>query len=208
MILKLYYFPGTCARASHITLREANADFTLERVDFTKAAQRGDVYRRVNPKARVPALATERGILTETPAILAYIAQRYPDAELAPLDDPFEFARLQAFNNYLCATVHVAHAHGPRGTRWADDPGALAELKRKVPETMAECFALIEKEFFVGPWVMGDDYTIADPYLFTLTQWLPSDGVDPKRFARVHDHHQRMLERPAVQAALAAETAN
>ncbi len=205
-MLKLYYFPGTCARASHIALREANAEFTLERVDFMKAAQRGDDYRRVNPKARVPALATERGILTETPAILAYVAQRYPGAELAPLDDPYEFARVQAFNNYLCATVHVAHAHGPRGTRWADDPAALAELKRKVPETMAECFALIESEFLVGPWVMGDAYTIADPYLFTIGQWLPADGVDPARFPKVQAHQGRMLERAAVQAALAAET--
>jgi glutathione S-transferase len=73
----------------------------------------------------VPALVTDDGILTETPAILAYLAQRFPQAKLAPLDDPFAFAMVQAFNSYLCSTVHVAHAHRMRGTRWADDPAAI-----------------------------------------------------------------------------------
>jgi glutathione S-transferase len=206
-MISLYYHPGTCARASHIALREAGARFELVRVDFARAEQRSDAYLRINPKGRVPALATERGLLTETPAILAWIAQTHPDAQLAPLDDPFEFARLQAFTNYLCATVHVAHAHGPRGNRWADDPAALAELKRKVPDTMSACFDLIEQTLIAGPWVMGESYSIADPYLFTIAQWLPSDGVDLARFPRVSDHQARMLTRPAVQEALAAERA-
>jgi glutathione S-transferase len=206
-MISLYYHPGTCARASHIALREAGARFELVRVDFARAEQRSDAYLRINPKGRVPALATERGLLTETPAILAWIAQTHPDAQLAPLDDPFEFARLQAFTNYLCATVHVAHAHGPRGNRWADDPAALAELKRKVPDTMSACFDLIEQTLIAGQWVMGESYSIADPYLFTIAQWLPSDGVDLARFPRVSDHQARMLTRPAVQEALAAERA-
>jgi glutathione S-transferase len=206
-MISLYYHPGTCARASHIALREAGARFELVRVDFARAEQRSDAYLRINPKGRVPALATERGLLTETPAILAWIAQTHPDAQLAPLDDPFEFARLQAFTSYLCATVHVAHAHGPRGNRWADDPAALAELKRKVPDTMSACFDLIEQTLIAGPWVMGESYSIADPYLFTIAQWLPSDGVDLARFPRVSDHQARMLTRPAVQEALAAERA-
>jgi glutathione S-transferase len=206
-MISLYYHPGTCARASHIALREAGARFELVRVDFARAEQRSDAYLRINPKGRVPALATERGLLTETPAILAWIAQTHPDAQLAPLDDPFEFARLQAFTNYLCATVHVAHAHGPRGNRWADDPAALAELKRRVPDTMSACFDLIEQTLIAGPWVMGESYSIADPYLFTIAQWLPSDGVDLARFPRVSDHQARMLTRPAVQEALAAERA-
>jgi glutathione S-transferase len=206
-MISLYYHPGTCARASHIALREAGARFELVRVDFARAEQRSDAYLRINPKGRVPALATERGLLTETPAIPAWIAQTHPDAQLAPLDDPFEFARLQAFTNYLCATVHVAHAHGPRGNRWADDPAALAELKRKVPDTMSACFDLIEQTLIAGPWVMGESYSIADPYLFTIAQWLPSDGVDLARFPRVSDHQARMLTRPAVQEALAAERA-
>jgi glutathione S-transferase len=205
-MLTLFYAPGTCSRASHIALREAQADFELRFVDFASAEQRGEAYRRVNPKGRVPALATDRGILTETPAILAYVAQQYPAAELGPLDDPFEFARLQAFNSYLCATVHVAHAHSRRGERWADDSTAIAEMKRKAPEVMAGCFQLIEDEMLAGPWVMGAAYSIADPYLFTVSQWLPAHRINVARYPKVRDHLSRMLERPAVDAALAAES--
>ncbi|MCB1686469.1 MAG: glutathione S-transferase N-terminal domain-containing protein [Pseudomonadales bacterium] len=207
-MLKLFYTPGTCARASHIALRDAGAEFELQRVDFATAEQRTDAYRKINPKGRVPALQTDRGVLTETPAILAYIAQIHPEARLAPLDDPFEFARLQSFNNYLCATVHVAHAHSPRGARWADDPAAIAELKRKAPEVVADCFRMIEEEFFTGPWTLGANYSIADPYLFTITQWLPSHRIDSADYPQVHAHHQRMLEREAVRATLAAEAAS
>ncbi len=205
--MKLYYAPGSCARASHITLREAGAEFDLQLVDFASAEQRRNPYRQVNPKGRVPALETDKGFLTETPAILVFIAQSYPLAQLAPLDDPFELARLQAFNAYLCSTVHVGHAHIRRGERWADDPSAIAEMKRKAPEVVASCFQLIEDEYFVGPWVMGDTYTIADPYLFTITQWLPIHRLDSASYPKIHDHEQRMLERPAVEAAIAAEEA-
>ena len=206
-MLKLFYTPGTCARASHIALREAGADFELQPVNFSISEQRTEAYLKVNPKGRVPALQTDRGILTETPAILSYIAQQFPEAKLAPLDDAFEYARIQSFNTYLCATVHVAHAHGPRGSRWADDPAAIAELKRKTPEVMADCFRMIEDEFFSGPWAMGAEYTIADPYLFTITQWLPSHKIDSADYPKVHAHHQRMLKRAAVRATLEAETA-
>lgn len=203
--MKLYYAPGSCARAVHVALREAGADFELSLVDFRNAEQRSEAYRQVNPKGRVPALATERGVLTEVPAILAFVAQSYPKAALAPLEDPFEFARMQAFNSYLCATVHVAHAHSRRGERWADDPAAIAEMQRKAPEVMASCFELIEDQLLTAPWVLGDRYSVADPYLFTLTGWLPAHRIESSRYPKVHAHYERMLERPAVTAALAAE---
>jgi glutathione S-transferase len=103
--------------------------------------------------------------------------------------------------------VHVAHAHRVRGYRWADDPAAIKELQRKVPQTVGECFALIEEDMFAGPWVMGNAYTICDPYLFTLAQWLDGDGVDVARFPKVADHSRRMSERPAVAKAMAVELA-
>ena len=90
-----------------------------------------------------------------------------------------------------------------RGLRWADDPAAIAEMARKVPQTMGDCFDLIERDMFGGPWVMGGQYTFADPYLFTLASWLERDNVDPKRFPRVLDHRERMADRPAVRRALA-----
>jgi len=204
-MMKLFYAPGTCALASHIALEEAGADYTLARVDFSKAEQRSPEYLKVNPKGRVPALVTDAGILTETPAILAYIAQLYPQAQLAPLKDPFAFARVQSFNSYLCSTVHVAHAHRMRGTRWADDPAAIEAMKKKVPESVGAAFALIEHEMLKGPWVMGEHYTICDPYLFTLAEWLDGDGVDLAKLPRVIDHRTRMSERPAVKKAVAQE---
>ena len=204
-MLTLYYATNTCALASHIALEEAGAAFETRWVDFGAAEQTKPEYLKINPKGRVPALVTEHGVLTETPAILAYIAQSYPKAGLAPLDDPFAFAELQAFMSYLCATVHVAHAHRARGYRWADDPAAFEAMKKKVPQSVGACFALIEGGMLRGPWVMGDAYTIADPYLFTLARWMEVDGVDPNAFPRVLDHRDRMAERPAVRRALESE---
>jgi glutathione S-transferase len=203
-MLKLYYSPGSCALASHITLEEAGAAYTAERVDFKSSQQTSPDYLAINPKGRVPALVTDRGILTETPAILAFIAQSFPMAKLAPVD-PFAFAQAQAFNLYLCSTVHVAHAHKGRGHRWANDETSFADMKRKVPETMAACFALIERNMLRGPWVMGESFTICDPYLFTLAGWLEGDGVDIATLPKVADHFRRMKERPAVKKVLAEE---
>ena len=201
-MLKLMSAPGTCALASHIALADAGVEYELVLLDFANDEQRKREYLAINPKGRVPALITDNGVLTETPAILAYIAQTLPNARLAPLNDAFAFARVQAFNSYLCSTVHVAHAHRRRGTRWADDPAAIKAMRDKVPETVGACFELIEREMFAGPWVMGDAYTICDPYLFTLTQWLEGDDVDVTRFPKVNDHFNRMSARPSVIKAL------
>ena len=204
-MFKLFYSPGSCALASHIALEEAGAEYTVTRVNFANGEQRSSEYLAVNPKGRVPALVTDDGILTETPAILAYIAQCFPQAKLAPLGDAFTFARMQAFNSYLCSTVHVAHAHRMRGTRWADDPAAIEAMKRKVPESVGAAFAPIEDGMLEGPWVMGKHYTICDPYLFTLAEWLDGDGVDLTKLPRVIDHRARMYERPAVKRVIAQE---
>ena len=204
-MFKLYYSPGTCALATHIALEEAGADYEAERVDFGPQAQRSPEYLVINPKGRVPALVTERGTLTETPGLLLFVAQQFPAAELAPLADPFALAQVQEFNSYLCATVHVAHAHGRRGTRWADDAAAIEAMKRKVPASMTECAELIEHKLLKGPWVMGEQYTICDPYLFTIGTWLEGDGVDMAKLPGLLDHRRRMLARPAVQKAVAVE---
>ena len=204
-MLKLYYATGTCALASHIALEEAAAEYSTVRIDFATSEQRSPEYLAINPKGRVPSLVTDRGILTETPAMLAFVAQSFPQARLAPLDDPFLFAEVQAFNSYLCSTVHVAHAHKMRGHRWVDDQSAMEAMKRKVPETMGDCFDLIEGKMFQGPWVMGETYTVCDPYLFTISRWLEGDSVDPARFPKVKAHRDRMSERTAVRKVLAEE---
>lgn len=202
-MLKLFYAPATCSLASHIALEEAGADYEARRVDFATAEQTKPDFLALNPKGRVPALVTDRGIITETPAILTYVAQTHPAANLAPMSDAFAFARLQSFLSYLCSTVHVAHAHGRRGARWADEPAAHAAMKAKVASNMAACFELIENTMLEGPFVMGETYTVADPYLFTIAGWLEPDGVDPARFPKVLDHRNRMTARPAVARVLA-----
>jgi len=205
-MLKLYYSSGACSTASHIALAEAGAEFTAERVSFAAAQQRSPEFLAINPKGRVPALVTDRGVLTETPAILIYIAQTHPGANLAPTD-PFELARAQAFNSYLCSTVHVAHAHKMRGARWVDDPAAIEAMKAKVPETVGAAFALIEHEMLKGPWVLGDQFSVCDAYLFTLSSWLEGDKGDLSKLPRVLDHRARVAARPAAAKALAAEAA-
>jgi glutathione S-transferase len=200
--MKFFFGPHSCALASHIALEEAGAQYEAIRLDLRAGDQRKPDFLKINPKSRVPALVTDRGILTENPAILAYVAQTHPKAKLAPLDDAYAFGKIQAFNAYLCATVHVAHAHKQRGYRWADQQASFDDMKQKVPETVAACFDLIEKEMFEGPWVAGPDFSIADPYLYTLSSWLESDGIDPKRFPKVLDHRNRMAERPAVRRVL------
>jgi glutathione S-transferase len=205
LMFRLYYAPGTCALATHIALEEAGAPYEAVLVDFRTQSQRSPEYLAINPKGRVPALVTESGTLTETPALLCFVAQRFPESDLAPLADPFALAQVQEFNSYLCSTVHVAHAHGRRGARWADDAAAIEAMKRKVSSNMTECFALIEHKLLKGPWVMGERYTICDPYLFTIGSWIEGDGVDTTKMPRVIEHRRRMLARPAVQKAVAAE---
>lgn len=206
-MLTLFYAPKTCSVASHIALELAGAPYEARFVDFANQEQRSREFLRVNPKGRVPALVTPRGVLTETPAILGFVAQSYPDAGLAPLDDPFALAEVQSFNSYLCSTVHPAHAHRTRGHRWADDPAAIAEMKRKAPEVFADCLKLIEREYLRGPWVMGETFTICDVYLFTIAGWIESDGLDPQIVPRVADHRRRVGELPAVSKVIADELA-
>ncbi len=198
MTTRFYYGPKTCALATHIVLEYVGADYEAIKLDFRENQQRSKEYLAVNPKGRVPALVTDRGVITETPALLLYLAQTYPQAKVAPLDDPFALAEMQAANSWFCSTVHVAHAHGPRGSRWSDDPAALQSMKAKVSTNMSDCFDLIEKDLLRGPWLMGANFTVADPYLFTMSSWLATDGVEMAKFPRVAEHYKRMLEMPAV----------
>jgi glutathione S-transferase len=208
-MITLYYARGTCALASHLALEYAGAEYRTVRVDFAKKEQRSPEYLRLNPKGRVPALLTEQGVLTETPALLQFISQSFPKAKLAPLDDAFLLARVNEFNSYLCSTVHIAHAHRMRGYRWVDesDTHAIEAMQKKVPQSVGECFELIERELFKGPWVLGETFSVCDMYLFTLAQWMEGDGLDPARFPKVADHRRRMAADPVVIKVLAVQMA-
>ena len=204
-MFELYYAPNTCALASHLALEHVQAPYRAVRVDFGKTEQRSAEYLRINPKGRVPALVTDRGVLTETPAILQYIAQAWPASKLAPLDDPWALAQMNSFNSYLCSTVHVAHAHKGRGARWADDPAAWEAMKRKVPQSVGDAFAFIEDGALRGPWVLGETFSTSDYYLLTIARWLEGDGVDLAKLPRVMEHRARMLALPLVADVIAKQ---
>jgi glutathione S-transferase len=203
-MLKLFHAWGSCSLASAIALEEAGADYELAVMDTKTGDQRKPEYLAVNPKGRVPALVTDRGILTETPAILSYIPETHPSAGLLPVD-AWERAQAHAFNSYLCSTVHVAHAHKHRGYRWTDDPAAQAAMTAAVPKNEIACFQLIEDEMLAGPWVLGEAYSVCDAYLFTITGWLEGDGVDRRQFPKVNALYDRVAARPAVRKVLALE---
>lgn len=204
--LILYSVPGSCSFASHVALELSGADYEV-RLAPRQAGRTAPEFYEINPKGRVPALITSEGVLTETPAILTFLAQSFPEAELAPFSDPWLFARLQSFNAYLCATVHVAHAHKHRGYRWANNESSFKDMAAKVPENMAECFRLIEDEMLEGPWVLGDQFSVSDIYLLAIARWLEADGVNTDDLPRVMEHRSKMLAKPEVEKVIAAERA-
>lgn len=206
MAITLYTAPGSVGLALHIALEEINEsrqlDYDVVLLDMQNTEHRGAAYKTINPKARVPSLIVDGTVLTETPAILVYLAQIAPESSLALPEDPIEFANIQSFNSYLCSTVHIAHAHKYRGNRWVKDETALAALTANVPTTMTECCTSLEEHFITGPWVMGDEFSICDPYLFAMASWFESDGVNINQFPKIENHLQTMLARKSVVAAM------
>ena len=203
MALTFFGTKNSCSLATHIALEEAGADYVFKKIDTAAGEQRLPEYLKINPKGRVPALATPDGVLTENVALLLYVAQTHPKAKLAP-SDAFQLAKMNAFNAYLSSTVHVNHAHKLRGSRWSDDVAVIENLKLKVPQNMSDCAALIETEYLKGPWVMGDQFTVADGYLLTITNWFEADGVDMSKFPKLAAHKDAIMARPAVQRVLTA----
>ena len=206
-MIKLYYAPHTCSLASHIALEDAGADYSTVRISFAAEEQRKPEYLAINPKGRVPALVTDQGILTETPAILAFIAQSFPRARLAPLEIPFRLRRCRP-STAICARPCTS----PMPTACAAIAGPTIpppsrRCSARCRSRSAACYELIEHKMLGGPWVMGETYTICDPYLFTIAQWLEGDGVDPSRFPKVMAHRRRMSERPEVQRAISEQLA-
>lgn len=205
-MLKLYYAPGACSLASHIALEETGGSYQTERVDFASGQQRTPEYLRVNPKGRVPALVTDKGTLTESPVILGYIAQTFPDAKLAPNGDSFAFGDVQAFNMFIATSVHISFAHIFRPTRYGEESAAEG-MRAKALESLGEYFGMIERKLGDNPWVHGAAFTISDPYLLVMSRWADRVGLDLSATPAVVAHRERVTGRPAVQRVLAAEAA-
>lgn len=199
-MLTLYYATGTISIAVAIALEEAGIAYETVKVDFASGEQTKPAYLKLNPKGRVPALVLEDGtILTETGALLDYIAALRPEAGLIPADAA-EAAHMRSVMYYLASTMHVAHAHKMRGSRWADQQSSWDDMTAKVPQTMTACAAFVEAEALRGDFVTGDTLSIADPYLFIVCNWLAGDGVTVSDFPRIASFLARMETRDSVKA--------
>ena len=201
--MRLHFAPGTISIATAIALEEAGLAYDPVAVDFKAAEQTKPDYQRINPKGRVPALDTGRQILTETGAILEFIAARAPAAGLVP-DDPLEAAQMRSVMYYIASTMHVNHAHKMRGHRWADAESSWADMTAKVPQTMTQSAEFVDRHALRGPFVLGARFSLADPYLFVVCSWLDGDGVDVAAFPRIAAFRAAMEERASVKAIRAA----
>ena len=200
--LTLHYSPGTVAAAVALAAFELDIPVSLTRVDFKAGEQHGPEFRALNPKGRVPALVTPQGVLTEAGAILDYLAALKPSAGLMP-SDPFEAAQVRSVMYYLASTMHVNHAHRVRGERWADKEESFADMRAKVPQTMAECCAFLEADVLAGSFIAGEQFSVADLYLYVVCTWLNADGVDIADFPKLATHFEQVGARASVAKARA-----
>ncbi len=207
MTLKLFYSPNACSLATHIALEEAGADYELVLTSTRDGSVRRPEYLAINPKGRVPALQTDRGVLTEAPVILGWIAQTYPEARLASTDDSFAFADMQAFNVFLASSMHIMFALHWRAHRFVEGEDHLAAVRAHAPKALAEQFTLVEDRLEDGrTWVNGEAYTTSDPYLLVFSRWLEETGLGSlDDYPRVKAHRARVEARPAVRRALEQE---
>ena len=204
-MLELYHAPGSCALASLVCLYETGAPFTARRLALADGEQRSEWYRAMAPHGRVPLLVVDGTPVSETIAILSYIAARFPEAQLLPAD-PLARSRAYEFMSWIASSVHATIGQLWRSERFVDDEAGAASLKAGAPARLDAAFVEINGRI-VGPWAMPEGYSAVDPYLGVVYRWAVRLGTDMNRFPRWQAHNARLLERPAVQQALAAEKA-
>ncbi|WP_298968355.1 glutathione S-transferase family protein [uncultured Roseobacter sp.] len=201
--MRLYYAPRTISIAVVIALEEAGLPYDPVRVDFQSGEQTSETYLAINPKGRVPALQVLDGtVLTETGALLEYIATQAPEAGLVP-EDPIKAAQMRSVMYYLAATMHVNHAHKMRGHRWADQQSSFDDMTAKVPQTMTASAQYFTENCLQGDYVLGDVFSMADPHAYMICSWLAGDGVDLGDFPEIQAYLARMNERTSVKSAIA-----
>ncbi|MCE9672014.1 glutathione transferase GstA [Myxococcus stipitatus] len=198
--MKLFYTPGACSLSPHICLREAGLGFDVEKVDLrTKKTETGADYTSANPKGYVPALLLDDGsLLTEGPAIVQYIADKAPQAKLAPANGTLERYRLQEALNFISTELHKAFSP-------LFNPAFPDEGKKIMRERLAARLKVLDGQLEKRAFLLGEDFSVADAYLFTVLNWAKPMQVDLEPFPAVRAYHARVAQRPHVQAALAAE---
>lgn len=196
--MQLFYTPNTISVSVAIALHEAGISHELTLVDFAKSEQTSSEYLAKNPKGRVPTLIIDGEALTETGALLEYVAAQAPNAKLVP-QNPLLALRMRSVMFYLASTMHINHAHKMRGHRWANEQSSFEDMTAKVPETMATSAQYLEDECLTGPYVLGNVFSLADIYLFNVCTWLEGDSVKVSDYPKITAHMALMETRPSIQ---------
>ncbi len=199
--MKLYFSPGACSLSPHIVLRETGLPFELEQVHLgSKQTKSGIDFLTINPKGYVPTLQLDNGqVLTEGPAIVQYLADRRPEQKLAPPAGTMERYRLQEWLNFISTELHKSFSP-------LFNSKTPEEYKQLVRENLSKRFDLIAKHLDGGhPYLMGEAFSVADAYLFTVLRWTKAVSFDLTPWPALKAFIDRMLARPAVKAAMEAE---
>jgi len=198
--MKLYYAPGVCSLSPHIVLEEAGLKHTLVKTDIRAKKFDGDGdYTTINPLGYVPALELDDGtILTEGPAIVQYLADQAPDKKLAPANGTPARYRLQSWLNFISSEIHK----GFSPIFNAQMPDAAKQIAR---ERLAGRFAYLESHLAKNAYLMGEAFSVADAYCFTVMRWTVPTKIDLKPYPNIQAYMKRIESRPAVQAAMKAE---
>jgi glutathione S-transferase len=198
--MKLYYAPGACSLSPHIVSRELGIALELKKVNVKdKTIEGGGDYRKVNARGYVPALELDDGhVLTEGPAIVQYLADRKPEAGLAPKAGTTERYQLQEWLNFLTSEIH-------KGFSPLFKPNTPEEYKTISKENLANRFDWLDQQLAGRDYLMGKAFTVADAYLFVLLNWTKFQSIDLAKWPNLAAYQQRVGARPKVQEALKAE---
>jgi glutathione S-transferase len=198
--MKLYYAPGTCALSPHIVLSELGLPHQLVKVSTkTKKMEDGGDYLQVNPKGYVPTLELDDGQrLTEGPAIVQYLADKVPAAKLAPANGTIERYRLQEWLNFITSELHKQFSP-------LFNPATLDTVKEQQLTKIAGRFDWLNRQLEDRNFLMGDQFTVADAYLFTVARWSGASGIDLAKWPALARYVERVGARPQVRAAMKAE---
>ena len=198
--MKLYFSPGACSLSPHIVLRETGANFELEQVDNKeKKTKTGKDFWQINPKGQVPVLELDDGsTLTEGPIIVQYIADKNPAAGLVPAAGTIERYRVQEWLNFITSELHKTF--GP-----IFRPTTPDEYKKISRENLGKRFDWLDKQLAGRQYLMGEKFTVADAYLFTILRWAPRVEIDLARWPNLKAYVDRVSARPKVREAMQAE---
>lgn len=203
-MLKLFYSPGACSLVPHIALEQAQADYEPVKVTLAEGEHLKPEYLAINPHARVPALVTTDGTITENVAILNLIADRYGAAGSVPRGDPFQAAKCNELLGWFASTVHISFAQIWRAGRFSEDSTVHSAIIDGGKASLGRHFDEIETLAGEG-WLIGDEFSAADSYALTFFRWGKRIGFEMKRYPNWSGLAERLLEQPAVQAVVEYE---